>query len=260
MKDWAKLNTTNYYNFLNNIISSRGQWNDTIRCSEDGCSRHHIIPRAFHSEPKKLTWDHHENVIWLTHYEHLIAHKILAYDNSDNSLACSGYIFFRNFCEQHKLTTDNIEDIEAFNKIYHKAQSREGTLNGMYGRHHSEATKVLMNQNHIKHVWTPEERLKQSGRASSSRWYTNGCFETFASSPPKGYYLGRKPGTNKGSKNSQALKCYVYNIDKQLLEVCDCINVAGLKYGLKDREAKRHTGWDKGPYKGFYFIKEKDVI
>ena len=260
MKDWATLNTINYYNFLNNIISSRGQWNDDVRYSADGCSRHHIIPRAFNGKPSKVTWEHHNNIIWLTHYEHLCAHKILAYDNPNHPIACSGYIFFRKFCEQHDLVVDNIEDIESFNNIYHVAQSRKGTLNGMYGRHHSEVSKTLMKQNYKKHEWTVEERLNRSNWSSKSKWYTNGDSETFTSSPPEGYYLGRKPGTNKGGKNSQALKCYVYNIDKQLLEVCDCINVAGLKYGLKDREAKRHTGWDKGPYKGFYFIKETDVI
>lgn len=172
----------------------------------------------------------------------MIAHKILAYDNPEDTLACSGYIFFRKFCEQHNIEVDNIEDTNTFNNIYHKAQSRKGYLNGMYGKHHSEASKVSMKQNRTKHEWTAEERLKQSSHSSNSNWYTNGYIETFTSSPPEGYYLGRKLGTGKGSKNSQALKCYVYNADKRLLEVCDCINSAGLKYGLKDREAKRHTG------------------
>lgn len=196
----------------------------------------------------------------MTHYEHLLAHKILAFDNQNNALACSGYIFFRKFCENNNLQIDNIKDDLVFNHIYHTAQSRKGSLNGMYDKKHSEETKQLMSKNYKKRVYTNDERLRISKRSSVARWYNNGSTEVFTQSPPDKYKVGRLPGTNVGGKNAAAIKCYVYDINKQLLDICECINYAGLKYGLKDREAKKHTGWQKGPYKGYYFIKEQDKL
>lgn len=260
-KTWLNLNTKNYYSYIQSIIDLRGQWNNELRVRPEGCSRHHIIPKAFGGEPAKLSWNCHENIIWLTHYEHLIAHKFLAYDNPDNPIACSGYIFFRKFCENHNISVDTIENEDLFNHIYHVAQSRPKELNGMYNRNHSKESKILISKNHRNHDWTQEERIAQSKRSSASKWYTNGEKEIFTSQlPPEGYYLGRKPGTNIGGKNAMAIKCYVYNKNRQLVDICDCINQAGLKYGIKNREAKKHTGWSKGPYKGYFFIKESEVL
>ena len=71
-----------YDEFIQNIINTRGQWNEDIR--NEYCERHHIIPRCFGGLPENLTWDHHENIIWLTAKEHFIAHKLLAEEHPEN--------------------------------------------------------------------------------------------------------------------------------------------------------------------------------
>ncbi len=253
---WWALNTINYYNFIDNIINTRGQWNNEVR--KQGCSRHHIIPRSYGGLPVRLSWDHNNNVIWLTHFEHLIVHKILAYDNPEDPRACSGYVFFRKFCEKHNLEVEPIEDPALFNKIYSTGQSRPGSFNGMSGKHHSEETKSKMRVNHQYKEWTTDERIKVSVRSSKSRWYTDGTNEKFAIESPEGWHLGRKPGTGVGSKNAAAIKCYVYDESKNLVGTFGSIAEAEQSCGLKRNTAKRYTGWENGPYKGFYFIKEEN--
>lgn len=261
MISWDSLNTQKYYEKIHEIISSRGQWSDDIRFSKEGCSRHHIKCAAFGFGPETLDWSHNDNIIWLTHYEHLIVHKILAYDNMTNTLACSGYIMFRKFCTQRHLNVDEIDDEEMFNKIYHIAQSRPGELNGMFGRTHSKDSILKILEHRDYSVFHSKEfKEKCSLRCKESRWYTDGINESFTTNPPEGWHEGSKPGTNCGGKNASAIKCYVYDENKNLLDICECINYAGLKYGLKNREAKGHTGWEKGPYKGYYFIKESEVM
>ena len=71
-----------YEEFIANIIETRGQWSETVRQSY--CERHHIIPKCLGGQPNKVSWQHHENIIWLTPQEHFIAHTLLARENIDN--------------------------------------------------------------------------------------------------------------------------------------------------------------------------------
>lgn len=78
-KSWDQLNTVRYYNYIQNIIDTRGQWNIPNTEYWEG---HHIIPncKGGDGQSKKV----HPNIIRLYAHEHFIAHKILAEDNQDD--------------------------------------------------------------------------------------------------------------------------------------------------------------------------------
>lgn len=79
---WEDLNTKRYYDYINDIINTRGQWNIPDGEYWEG---HHIIPRCYGGEGRKRSKN--SNIIWLYAREHFILHKILSEDNPhDNSL------------------------------------------------------------------------------------------------------------------------------------------------------------------------------
>lgn len=61
-----------YLNFINDIINSRGQWSDDL----DYWEGHHIIPASFGGEG--YSKNKHPNIVRLTPGEHFKAHKLLA--------------------------------------------------------------------------------------------------------------------------------------------------------------------------------------
>ena len=78
-----------YNEFIQNIITTRGQWNQDLK--QTYCERHHIVPRCKGGLPKILTWQKHENIIWLTAKEHFIAHKLLAQENPNDRALVSAW-------------------------------------------------------------------------------------------------------------------------------------------------------------------------
>ena len=50
-----------YSSFIQNIISTRGQWG--LDHTKEYCERHHILPRCLGGLPKRLTWAEHSNII-----------------------------------------------------------------------------------------------------------------------------------------------------------------------------------------------------
>lgn len=253
------INNITYQEFIQNIINTRGQWNIP---EGERFDRHHIIPRCLDGSGDKIDGSfkkksHNLNCIWLYQSEHYIAHYLLAKENMNNYKLCIAWYRMNKTIDTGNIYIDSLE----YEKLKNTAQSRPGELNGMFGKYHSEKSKKQMSQNHDS-TWAKSEEGRQcrSEISKQSNWYTNGISETFSVICPDGWYKGRKPGTNVGGKNASAIRCYVYNLDKQLVDICECINYAGLKYGLADREAKDHTGWNRGPYKGYYFIKESEVL
>lgn len=63
-----------YNEFIQDIISSRGQWNIP---NNNYYEKHHIIPKCMGGSNNK------ENIIWLYAREHFIAHKLLSEENPD---------------------------------------------------------------------------------------------------------------------------------------------------------------------------------
>ena len=68
-----------YDDFIENIKSSRGQWNIPEGSYWEG---HHIIPKCLRG--KGNSRQKHENIIWLYAKEHYIAHKLLLEKYPDN--------------------------------------------------------------------------------------------------------------------------------------------------------------------------------
>lgn len=119
-----------YENFIGRIIEERGQWSDELKNTY--CERHHIIPKCMGGLPRRLNWNHHDNVIWLTAKEHFIAHKLLALENPDNYELVTA---FKRMCYSNhndfEVTEDNIELVK---KSWAKLHSEK--LTGTKHEHH----------------------------------------------------------------------------------------------------------------------------
>jgi len=81
-----------YQEYIQSIIDDRGQWSPIFREQKICCERHHIIPKCLGGEPNKLSWKHHDNVIWLHPREHFIAHKLLMQENPNNYKLLNAYM------------------------------------------------------------------------------------------------------------------------------------------------------------------------
>lgn len=109
-----------YNSFINEIIKQRGQWSENIRSAY--CERHHIIPKCLGGLPKKLTWEHHKNIIWLTAKEHFIAHKLLAKENPNNYYLVTAFKRMCYSCHtDFKITAENINFVkQTWGKLHSK--------------------------------------------------------------------------------------------------------------------------------------------
>lgn len=106
MKIQPLTNSPKYFEFINNIIKSRGQWN----VSDTYFEVHHIIPICCGGEPQReqmldtVKYSAHENLIWLLPEEHYEAHRLLALENPDN------YGLFAAWLGTTKNNTLSVED------------------------------------------------------------------------------------------------------------------------------------------------------
>ena len=129
-----------YDEFINNILNTRGRF----ACGEEYHERHHIVPKCCGGTNNK------DNLIDLFAREHFIAHKLLAEENPDNkklvyawwamSVQTNAYTK-----ERYRITAEEYEVVrEACAKILSEDNSGEG--NPMYGRRHSEATRMRLSE------------------------------------------------------------------------------------------------------------------
>lgn len=180
-KLWEELNTVNYYNYLNSIIEERGQW-----AKIDNCARHHIILRCKGGLPERLDNSKHDNIIWLTHFEHAMAHCILARDNLDDFEVCFPVSFMLKDCTPDDILNYNITP-EEYNLIYSASQSRPGESNGMYGKTHTqESINKILSHRRLESYQTKEFREKRSAHSRLSKWFTDGVNESFTTECPDG--------------------------------------------------------------------------
>lgn len=80
-----------YIEFINNIISTRGQWGIG---DDEYFESHHIIPRCLGGTGKIRIGSKkqkHKNIIFLYANEHYTAHKLLALENPDNRSLVSAW-------------------------------------------------------------------------------------------------------------------------------------------------------------------------
>ena len=117
-----------YDDFIENIKSSRGQWNIPEGSYWEG---HHIIPKCLRG--KGNSRQKHENIIWLYAKEHYIAHKLLLEKYPDNKsiiLAFSMMAFPKGKTKRENMLTP--EEYEEAKILFSKSIS--GKNNPMYGK------------------------------------------------------------------------------------------------------------------------------
>lgn len=159
MNTWEDLNTTNYLKYINNIISTRGQFNIDENTNYEV---HHIIPRAFGGLPQKISHKtRHKNLVWLTLVEHFEAHKILALDNLDNYKAVYAFQMLSNAHGKQITAGDEYALLRnAF--IEHDRKINTGKESSMKGKHYSQEFKKLVSEKTKAAMANPEIRQKIS--------------------------------------------------------------------------------------------------
>lgn len=156
-----------YEEFIQNIISERGQWNPPTKYWEG----HHILPKCLGG--KGWSTSKHANIIWLTAQEHFIAHKLLVecYPDVEKlsyafwamcTVSTTHTIATPEEYEQAKLLRSETLGKKLRTKLIGKsekdstrlahAKAQTGELNGFYGKTHSSATKQKLTESLGKRV------------------------------------------------------------------------------------------------------------
>ena len=162
-----KLLNSPYYFFIQNIISTRGQWNPPT----DYWEGHHIIPKCLGGEgyPRNK----HSNIIWLTAAEHFTAHKLLVElfpDNDKLSYAfwamctvsnSSGFATPEDYSNAKEARSKTIGQKTRLKLIGETAstevrlnhsKAQAGEANGFYGKVHSSKTRQQLSESASKPV------------------------------------------------------------------------------------------------------------
>jgi len=156
---WYFMNYIKIYYYIINRAKSRGLDKKKL---EGYFERHHIIPACYFKSRKIATYK--ENLVLLTGEEHVICHHLLwknDYNNFKIALSYNIMINFKN--ENHdrisKLTAKQFNILKyevskhlvliATGKKYKYKKhtiNRMGSHNPMFGRHHSDKTKMLQSK------------------------------------------------------------------------------------------------------------------
>ena len=184
-----------YYNFITNIIDSRGRLNksDNGVCYE----RHHIVPKCLGGTNST------RNLVDLTPQEHFIAHKLLLQEIGGSKLAHAYNLMINyrdnvtvsleelNYArEQHRKSMSEAmkgennpmygihrrsEDSPMFGKHHSSesrkkmSESRKGENNPFFGKHHSEETKKKIGEaNKGRPAWCSGKHLSEETRKKIS--------------------------------------------------------------------------------------------
>lgn len=188
--------TSDYYNFIQNILNHRGQWT----LSDEYWEGHHIIPKSLGGEGE--TYQKHANIIRLTAAEHFTAHKLLAELFPDEpklqyafwamcTLSNSAPIATPEDYEAAKIARSKTIGLQARAVLIGGSSSEEtrlnhslaqaGESNGFYGKTHSKATRDKLSSSTskpVRHINTGLE-YKSSYEAAEklgiSRVLINNC-------------------------------------------------------------------------------------
>ena len=115
-----------YKDFIQQIILERGQWGLDVNTYKE---MHHIVPVCLGGQGDLDTNlfkknSHHENCIWLTAYEHFIAHKLLMEEHPESAelkLAYCAMILWKS--------TDQQRDYEVSAQEYEQARLMANEIN-----------------------------------------------------------------------------------------------------------------------------------
>ena len=130
-----------YKEFIQNIIDTRGQWDERIRRSY--CERHHIVPKCLGGLPHSLSWEHHDNIIWLTPREHFIAHKLLAEENPANIKLVEAWRYMCVLDANKQLYEPTPEEYEEMKILYRSAGISEEHKRAISDANHKRKGKIV---------------------------------------------------------------------------------------------------------------------
>lgn len=192
----SQIEASEYFNFINEIIDTRGQWSPPTVYWEG----HHIIPKCLGGEGHARS--KHSNIIRLTAAEHFKAHKLLVELFPDNSKLAYAFWAMCTVSSSAPIATPEEYQIarETRSKTIGKAaqakliggaasattreahsSKQAGEANGFYGKQHSAQTKQKFSESTskaVRHINTGVE-YKSSYEAASvlgiSRVLINNC-------------------------------------------------------------------------------------
>ena len=131
--------------------------------------QHHIFPKSKCSDFEKTDID---NLVFLTFHEHILCHKILARifpHISEFIRAFYAMYSARNKKQKTRMMTTHEAIYFRSNSL--ALQSRRGSKNGMFGKHHSEKTKELIRQKAIGRLHNDNAKRKMSASRSGEKNY-----------------------------------------------------------------------------------------
>ncbi len=157
-----------YIEFIHNILNTRGRF----ACGDEYYERHHIVPKCLGGT------NDDENLIDLFAREHFVAHKLLAKENPNNShliyaWGCMAWAHNDNQprCE---LTPEEYEEARVACAIVISKDAKERLANPennpMYGKHHSDATRIKISESlHNLPPEVSEQRRKTLSEKTKAR-------------------------------------------------------------------------------------------
>lgn len=192
----SQIESSDYLNFIQDIIKTRGQWSPPTAYWEG----HHIIPKCLGGEGHARS--KHSNIIRLTAAEHFKAHKLLVELFPDNSKLAYAFWAMCTISSSAPIATPEEYQIarEARSKTIGKAAQAKllggvasevtrknhkakqtGETNGFYGKQHSVQAKQKLAESTskaVRHINTGVE-YKSSYEAAAalgiSRVLINNC-------------------------------------------------------------------------------------
>lgn len=192
----SQIEASEYFNFIKEIIDTRGQWSPPTTYWEG----HHIIPKCLGGEGYARS--KHSNIIRLTAAEHFMAHKLLVELFPDNSKLAYAFWAMCTVSSSAAIATPEEYQIarETRSKTIGKAaqakliggvasdatrkahsSKQTGEANGFYGKQHSAQAKQKFSESTskaVRHINTGVE-YKSSYEAASalgiSRVLINNC-------------------------------------------------------------------------------------
>ena len=255
----------NYNEFINNIISTRGQWNipngEKYNC-------HHIIPRCKGGLP--LVWKHdtiHENLIWLTPEEHYEAHRLLAIENIEDPSIVQAFLMLKAFVSNDVSFDYSKDDEKAFGELMRglrpwntgltkentpsllaaSKKQRESKLGRRY-IHLGDMDKLIKPElldEYLELGWElgRSDRVKAILKKSSIEAGKKGNKSTW-----KGKKMPNEAKNKIGKSNSGGVYVYKDNITRhiKLEELDDYLNMGWIKGNLANRTKKGYIWVNNG--------------